>query len=63
MNETKHSSLPGVSLSGDAADEITRRDFLNEVTLGALGIAGMTLMLVWTAVRHTRELYNAERLP
>jgi cytochrome b6-f complex iron-sulfur subunit len=41
MSETKHSSLPGVSLSGDAADAITRRDFLNEITLGALGIAGL----------------------
>ncbi|HEY1339063.1 MAG TPA: hypothetical protein VGF59_16225, partial [Bryobacteraceae bacterium] len=30
---------------------------------GAIGIAGMALMLVWAAVRHTRELYNAERLP
>jgi cytochrome b6-f complex iron-sulfur subunit len=41
MSETKHSSLAGVSLSGDAADAITRRDFLNEITLGALGIAGL----------------------
>ena len=30
---------------------------------GAVGIAGMGLMLVWTALRHTRELYRAERLP
>jgi hypothetical protein len=30
---------------------------------GAVGIAGMALMLVWASVRHTRELYNAERLP
>jgi archaetidylinositol phosphate synthase len=30
---------------------------------GAIGIAGMALMLVWSAVRHTRELYDAERLP
>ncbi len=30
---------------------------------GAIGIAGMSLMLVWSAVRHTRELYQAERLP
>jgi len=41
MSETKHSSLPGVPLLGDAANEITRRDFLNEITLGALGIAGL----------------------
>jgi archaetidylinositol phosphate synthase len=30
---------------------------------GAIGIAGMALMLIWSAVRHTRQLYNAERLP
>ncbi len=41
MSESKHSSLPRVSLSGDAVNEITRRDFLNEITLGALGIAGL----------------------
>ena len=30
---------------------------------GAAGIAGMALMLLWAAVRHTRQLYQAERLP
>jgi phosphatidylglycerophosphate synthase len=30
---------------------------------GALGIAGMALMLVWAVVRHTAYLYRAERLP
>ena len=30
---------------------------------GAVGIAGMAAMLVWSAVRHTRQLYRAERLP
>jgi phosphatidylglycerophosphate synthase len=30
---------------------------------GAVGIAGMAAMLVWSAVRHTQELYEAERLP
>jgi phosphatidylglycerophosphate synthase len=30
---------------------------------GAIGIAGMAAMLVWSAVRHTRQLYEAERLP
>jgi phosphatidylglycerophosphate synthase len=30
---------------------------------GAAGIAGMSLMLVTAAVRHTRVLYEAERLP
>jgi len=37
MSEIKH---PAVPLSGAAASEITRRDFLNEITWGALGIAG-----------------------
>jgi archaetidylinositol phosphate synthase len=30
---------------------------------GTIGIAGMGLMLIWAAVRHTRALYDAERLP
>ncbi len=30
---------------------------------GSIGIAGMALMLVWSSIRHTRQLYNAERLP
>ena len=30
---------------------------------GAIGIAGMGLMLLWSSLRHTRALYNAERLP
>jgi phosphatidylglycerophosphate synthase len=30
---------------------------------GAVGIAGMGAMLIWSAIRHTRELYEAERLP
>ena len=30
---------------------------------GVIGIAGMAAMLVWSAVRHTRQLYDAERLP
>lgn len=29
---------------------------------GAIGIMGMTAMLIWAAVRHTRQLYDAERL-
>ncbi len=41
MSETKHPSLPAMPLSGDAASGITRRDFLNEITLAALGIAGL----------------------
>jgi phosphatidylglycerophosphate synthase len=30
---------------------------------GVCGIAGMTLMLIWSSIRHTRQLYDAERLP
>jgi phosphatidylglycerophosphate synthase len=29
---------------------------------GVVGMAGMALMLLWSAVRHTRQLYDAERL-
>ncbi len=39
------------------------RQFLLFDVGGAVGIVGMSLMLIWAAVRHTRELYNAERLP
>jgi archaetidylinositol phosphate synthase len=30
---------------------------------GAVGICGMAAMLIWASVRHTIQLYNAERLP
>jgi hypothetical protein len=30
---------------------------------GVVGIAGMALMLVWSVLRHTAQLYRAERLP
>jgi hypothetical protein len=30
---------------------------------GSAGIVGMGLMLVWAGVCHTRQLYDAERLP
>ena len=30
---------------------------------GAIGICGMGLMLIWSALRHTVQLYKAERLP
>lgn len=30
---------------------------------GAVGIAGMAAMLIWSSIRHTRQLYDAERLP
>jgi phosphatidylglycerophosphate synthase len=30
---------------------------------GAIAMGGMALMLVWAALRHTRALYEAERIP
>ena len=41
MNDSKKSPYPGGSRSEPAVAEMTRRDFLNEVTIGALGIAGL----------------------
>ena len=39
------------------------RELSREPLGGTIGIVGMGAMLVWSAVRHTRTLYNAERLP
>jgi phosphatidylglycerophosphate synthase len=47
--------VPVIKLSG--------RQFLLFDVGGAIGIGGMALMLIWSAVRHTRMLYRAERLP
>ena len=41
MSETKPSSPLGAPVSVRAGSESTRRDFLNEITLGALGVAGL----------------------
>ena len=41
MSDANDSSIPAAPRSAQAGDAITRRDFLNEVTLGALGIAGL----------------------
>ena len=41
MSETKQPPFPTVHHEGGPGNGITRRDFLNEVTLGALGIAGL----------------------
>jgi archaetidylinositol phosphate synthase len=30
---------------------------------GAIGIAGMGLMMIWSSLRHTIQLYKAERIP
>jgi hypothetical protein len=39
------------------------RQFLLFDVGGAIGICGMAMMVAWAALRHTRQLYNAERLP
>jgi cytochrome b6-f complex iron-sulfur subunit len=42
MSDKKHSSSVTEALRpGQAGNEVSRRDFLNEITLGALGIAGL----------------------
>jgi cytochrome b6-f complex iron-sulfur subunit len=41
MSDTKRSSATEALRTGQGENEITRRDFLNEITLGALGIAGL----------------------
>ncbi len=41
MSNVKNSTSPDVPRSVQAGNGITRRDFLNEITLGALGIAGL----------------------
>jgi archaetidylinositol phosphate synthase len=46
---------PGAKLFG--------REFLLFDIGGVCGMAGMAAMLIWTALRHTRQLYQAERLP
>lgn len=43
--------------------KILDRQFLLFDVGGAIGIAGMAMMLIWASVRHTRQLYDAERLP
>jgi cytochrome b6-f complex iron-sulfur subunit len=47
MSDTKHSSSVTEALRlGQAGNEVSRRDFLNEITLGALGIAGLGSVVV-----------------
>lgn len=41
MSDIKHTSISEVPSSSHAATEVSRRDFLNEITLAALGIAGL----------------------
>lgn len=46
MSDANIPSNPATSHSAPAANGITRRDFLNEITLGALGIAGLGSVVV-----------------
>ena len=41
MSDANDSSIPELPLSAQAGTAIPRRDFLNEITLGALGVAGL----------------------
>ena len=46
MSDMEKPSTSGESASAQGSDGVTRRDFLNEVTLGALGIAGLGSVIV-----------------
>ncbi|MBZ5700931.1 MAG: ubiquinol-cytochrome c reductase iron-sulfur subunit [Acidobacteriia bacterium] len=46
MSDIKHPSSTGETSTGQRGNGVTRRDFLNEVTLGALGIAGLGAAVV-----------------
>src|ERR1700745_802155 len=41
MSDTKTSSVAGSPQATPVGQGVTRRDFLNEITMGALGIAGL----------------------
>src|SRR5262249_34424905 len=41
MSDAKTSAAPGTPRAAPPGSEITRRDFLNEITMGALGVAGL----------------------
>ena len=46
MSDTERLSVTEGVPPGQAVSEVTRRDFLNELTLGALGIAGLGSVVV-----------------
>ncbi len=50
-------------LAGGARGEIAGREFLVFDVGGVIGIIGLLVMLLHAVMRHTIELYNAERLP
>jgi archaetidylinositol phosphate synthase len=55
--------IGNVALLSHPVVTILGRQYLLFDIGGACGIAGMGMMLVWSAMRHTRQLYEAERLP
>lgn len=46
MSDTKSTLVPEASRSVPPGNAVTRRDFLNEMTIGALGIAGLGSVVV-----------------
>ena len=51
-----------VLLAGETKGRIGDREFLLFDIGGLVGLAGMTLMLLWAVYKHTVQLYNEERL-
>ena len=51
-----------VLLAGETKGQIGDREFLLFDIGGLVGVAGMTLMLLWAVYKHTVQLYNEERL-
>ena len=51
-----------VLLAGQSKGRIGEREFLLFDIGGLVGVAGMTLMLLWAVYKHTVQLYNEERL-
>ena len=51
-----------VLLAGQSKGRIGDREFLLFDIGGLVGLAGMTLMLLWAVYKHTVQLYNEERL-
>ena len=51
-----------VLLAGESKGRIGDREFLLFDIGGLVGVAGMTLMLLWAVYKHTVQLYNEERL-
>ncbi len=51
-----------VLLAGETTGRIGDREFLLFDIGGLVGLAGMTLMLLWAVYKHTVQLYNEERL-